>query len=125
MPPKGTKKQQEATARKEIAKKQRLRDESDLRALVLPRRSEEGGEETEADDDDPPKDDEEEGKSAAKEESEEQESHSELATIPYAKYKIWILSGSRDTYYAGLKVNKKGNQTQHSRGAQNPNRCIE
>ncbi|MCD9642555.1 hypothetical protein HAX54_029414, partial [Datura stramonium] len=124
----GNKKQQEAAARKEIAKKRQVGDESELKSSSGSE-SKEGGEEA-SDGDDPLADDTEEGnddveesgdddtkaeesgnKESVAEKSGEQVEDSDPATTPEASSKRWFVQGSQDVYYAGLSLNDKGNPT--------------
>ncbi|MCE3216944.1 hypothetical protein HAX54_009626 [Datura stramonium] len=121
------KKQQEAVARKEIAKRRQLHDELELDSSSGSE-FDERSDEAESNGDNPPtnnaektNDDSEESgdddtnveesgdKDNAAEESNEQVEDSEPGTTPEARSKRWFIQGSRDVYFVGLNLNEKGN----------------
>ncbi|MCD7472401.1 hypothetical protein HAX54_013635 [Datura stramonium] len=109
------KKQQEVVARKEIAKRRYLHDESESDSSSGSE-SDEGSDEAEPCGDNPPannaekgSDDESGDNDSAAEESNEQVEDSDPANTPEARSKRWFLQGCRDVYFAGLNLNEKGN----------------
>ncbi|MCE3217018.1 hypothetical protein HAX54_010068 [Datura stramonium] len=90
------KKQQEIAARKEIAKRRQLRDESELDRSSGLEKGNDDAEESRDDDTNA-----EESDDSVAIETNEQVEDSEPGTTPEIRLKRWFLQGYRDVYFAG------------------------
>ncbi|MCE0481644.1 hypothetical protein HAX54_039532 [Datura stramonium] len=121
----GNKKQEEAAAWKEIAKRRHPRDESKSdsssgldvhynietsdESLVVPLGQKEGNDDAEESGDDDSEAEMSGNKDNAAEKSDDQVDEFDPATTLEARSERWFVQVSRDMYYAGVAFNEKGN----------------